>query len=64
MDFLHRFVGELGATMAPGGVLVGHRLGPYDLVSSFDCLDDMGDPAAAARHVRDRLAPGGTCEGG
>jgi 2-polyprenyl-3-methyl-5-hydroxy-6-metoxy-1,4-benzoquinol methylase len=34
--------------------------GPYDLVTSFDCLHDMGDPAGAARHVREQLAPGGT----
>ncbi len=33
--------------------------GPYDLVTSFDCLHDMGDPLGAARHVRDLLAPGG-----
>ncbi len=26
----------------------------------FDCLHDMGDPAAVARHVRDSLAPDGT----
>jgi SAM-dependent methyltransferase len=33
---------------------------PYDFVTVFDALHDMGDPAAAARHVRDTLAPGGT----
>ena len=32
----------------------------YDLVTMFDCLHDMGDPAGAARHVRETLAPGGT----
>jgi 2-polyprenyl-3-methyl-5-hydroxy-6-metoxy-1,4-benzoquinol methylase len=32
----------------------------YDLVTMFDCLHDMGDPAGAARHVRTSLAPGGT----
>jgi SAM-dependent methyltransferase len=32
----------------------------YDLVTMFDCLHDMGDPAGAARHVRASLAPGGT----
>ena len=31
----------------------------YDLVTSFDCLHDMGDPVGAARHVRDTLAPDG-----
>jgi SAM-dependent methyltransferase len=34
--------------------------GPYDLVTSFDCLHDMGDPLGAARHIRQMLAPGGT----
>jgi SAM-dependent methyltransferase len=34
--------------------------GPYDLVTSFDCLHDMGDPLGAARHVREQLAPDGT----
>jgi SAM-dependent methyltransferase len=34
--------------------------GPFDLVTSFDCLHDMGDPLGAARHVRASLAAGGT----
>lgn len=29
------------------------------LVTTFDCLHDMGDPLAAARHIRDALAPDG-----
>lgn len=32
----------------------------YDLVSMFDCLQDMGDPVGAGRHVRETLAPDGT----
>ena len=32
----------------------------YDLVASFDCLHDMGDPLGAARHVRQAIAPDGT----
>lgn len=32
----------------------------YDLVAFFDSLHDMGDPAGAARHVRESLAPDGT----
>ena len=32
----------------------------YDLAATFDCLHDMGDPLAAARHVRAALAPDGT----
>jgi 2-polyprenyl-3-methyl-5-hydroxy-6-metoxy-1,4-benzoquinol methylase len=31
----------------------------YDLVAHFDCLHDMGDPVAAARHVRRNLDPDG-----
>ncbi len=31
----------------------------YDLVAFFDCLHDMGDPAGAARHVRESLASDG-----
>lgn len=31
----------------------------YDLVTFFDCLHDMGDPAGAARHVHSRLADDG-----
>ena len=34
--------------------------GPYDLVTSFDCVHDMGDPLGAARHIRQMLAPDGT----
>lgn len=32
----------------------------YDFVAFFDCLHDMGDPAGAARHVLQTLAPEGT----
>jgi len=31
-----------------------------DLVTFFDCLHDMGDPAGAALHVHDSLKPDGT----
>jgi SAM-dependent methyltransferase len=34
--------------------------GPFDLVTTFDALHDMGDPLGAARHVREQLADGGT----
>ena len=34
--------------------------GDYDLVTTFDCLHDMGDPAGAARHIRRALADDGT----
>jgi SAM-dependent methyltransferase len=32
----------------------------YDLIAHFDCLHDMGHPDAAARHVRETIAPDGT----
>jgi SAM-dependent methyltransferase len=32
----------------------------YDLITTFDCLHDMGQPAAAARHIRQALAADGT----
>jgi len=34
--------------------------GPYDLVTTFDSLHDMGDPLGAARHIRGALTPDGT----
>ena len=34
--------------------------GPFDLVCVFDALHDMGDPAGAARHVREQLSDDGT----
>jgi 2-polyprenyl-3-methyl-5-hydroxy-6-metoxy-1,4-benzoquinol methylase len=41
----------------PAEALAG---GGYDLVTSFDCLHDMGDPVAVGRHVRAALADDGT----
>lgn len=32
----------------------------YEFVTFFDCLHDMGDPAGAAKHVLETLAPNGT----
>jgi ubiquinone/menaquinone biosynthesis C-methylase UbiE len=32
----------------------------YDLVATFDCLHDMGDPLATAKHVRQAIAADGT----
>jgi SAM-dependent methyltransferase len=34
--------------------------GPYDLITMFDCLHDMGDPIGAARRVREMIAADGT----
>lgn len=38
----------------------GFSGGPYDLVTTFDALHDMGDPLGAARHVLSQLSPSGT----
>ena len=35
-------------------------MGSFDLICFFDCLHDMGDPVAIARHARAQLAPGGS----
>ena len=43
--------------LSPAG---GFRGTGYDLVTTFDSLHDMGDPAGAAAHIRQSLAPGGT----
>lgn len=32
----------------------------YGLICFFDCLHDLGDPVAAAKHAAEVLAPGGT----
>ena len=32
----------------------------FDFAASFDCLHDMGDPAAVATQVKNMLTPGGT----
>jgi len=40
------------ATGLPGG--------PYDLITMFDCLHDMGDPVAAAAAALQALTPDGT----
>lgn len=32
----------------------------YDLITTFDCLHDMGDPVGAAKHVKKALATDGT----
>lgn len=34
--------------------------GPFDFVTTFDCLHDMGDPVGVAEHVRETLAADGT----
>ena len=45
-DFLHRFVGDLDATMAAGNVLVGDRLGFYRALAGQPML-----PRELAEHT-------------
>ena len=42
------------------GTATSYEEAGFDLVCFFDCLHDMGDPVAAARHARAGLAEGGT----
>lgn len=42
------------------GTAKGYPEKDFDLVTFFDCLHDMGDPAGAAAHVRKSLKPDGT----
>ncbi|MFD6751375.1 class I SAM-dependent methyltransferase [Streptomyces anthocyanicus] len=35
--------------------------GPYDLITFFDCLHDLGDPRAALARAEQALAPDGSC---
>jgi 2-polyprenyl-3-methyl-5-hydroxy-6-metoxy-1,4-benzoquinol methylase len=49
--------GRVTFAVEPADALAGRD---YDLVASFDCLHDMGDPVAVGRHVRAALAPDGT----
>ena len=43
-----------------GGVRADFSGTGYDLVATFDCLHDMGDPVGAARHIRQALDADGT----
>lgn len=48
--------GRVEFAIAAAADFPGHGLG---LVTTFDCLHDMGDPLAAARHIRSTLADDG-----
>ena len=55
MDFLHRFVGDLGATIAAGNVVIGHRLGLYQALAGQPAT---ADDLAARTAVRPALRRG------
>jgi ubiquinone/menaquinone biosynthesis C-methylase UbiE len=48
---------RVGFEVSTAGTFTGTG---YDLVTTFDCLHDMGDPLSAAKHIRQALAPDGT----
>jgi len=64
MDFVHRFVGDLGATVTAGGVVIGHRLGLYKaLAHSPATADELAartgtDPRYVAEWLRGQAAGG------
>jgi ubiquinone/menaquinone biosynthesis C-methylase UbiE len=64
MDFIHRFVGDLGATVAAGNVVIGHRLGLYRaLARGAGTADDIAarvqcDPRYVAEWLRGQAAGG------
>ncbi len=43
------------------GDAVSYPGNDFDLIAFFDCLHDMADPSAAARHARAALKPDGHC---
>jgi hypothetical protein len=60
-------VADIGCGLGSSSVLLAQAFprtrivgSDYHLVTSFDCIHDMGDPLGAARHVRESLAPDGT----
>ena len=52
--------GVLGNTRFEVATAKGFPGTDFDLVTCFDCLHDMGDPAGTAAHVRQSLKPDGT----
>jgi SAM-dependent methyltransferase len=63
IDWARKAASEVGVSdrvrfeVAPADAFAGDA---YDLVASFDCFHDMGDPAGAATHIRRALADDGT----
>ena len=55
-ELLGRFVGDLGATITAGGVVIGHRLGLYRAL--------VDGPGSADEVARGRAATRGTSRSG
>ena len=64
MELLHKFVGDLGATITAGGVVIGHELGLYRaMVGTAGTSDDLArrthcDPRYIAEWLRGQAAGG------
>jgi ubiquinone/menaquinone biosynthesis C-methylase UbiE len=56
-DFLHRFVGDLGATVAAGNVVIGHNLGLYKALADGPATADelAGRTGTSQRYVAEWL---------
>lgn len=48
---------EVAFTATAGDVFTG---GPFDLITSFNCVHDIGDPVGVAKHIRSQLDDDGT----
>jgi ubiquinone/menaquinone biosynthesis C-methylase UbiE len=64
MEFVHRFVGDLGATITAGGVVIGHQLGLYKALAHCSATADElaaqtgTDPRYLAEWLRGQAAGG------
>ena len=61
-EFLGRFVADLGATVAAGNVVIGHRLGLYKALAAGPAHGrraGRADPDQPALHRRMAARPGG-----
>ena len=58
MEFLGRFVGDLGATMAAGNIVIGHRLGLYSALAVAPATPEQlaTRTGTTARYVAEWLA--------
>jgi len=52
--------GVIGNVRFEVGLAKDYPGSDFDLVTCFDCLHDMGDPAGAAAHIHQSLKPDGT----
>ncbi|WP_436557811.1 class I SAM-dependent methyltransferase [Kitasatospora sp. HPMI-4] len=63
VDAARKLAAEIGAKDRVSFEVAGAKDfagGPYELITFFDCLHDMGDPVGALAHSREQLAEGGS----